>query len=350
MPYDTLEREVKHEVICLAESGLGFGEGAINTQERISKGEISVEDLRTGSEIIANDADVFVSVDVDAPDDGCGDGRQAARIFRILDEQTGEMQEFNASRRRAKIFGGGLIVASSMWRAISGPAHHQETVYGDRQFIADELTYMNIEYGAHTDNHAHGDSCGCGAIDKYPQITANALKYREQIESTLQAVYGDSYVDNADAINSVFETYAATVKDEQYFSNAEGVKTMDLIKDRGAVVKELADAHLETYVVMNDIEGTTFDQRQFDRKLRGAGVESEPQAFVVDVWRGRMYAEAVAKIATENLSDVDYEDARKKAYADFLVRTLAVSATLTAGDLPVHARMRPGHNDFALAA
>lgn len=350
MPYDTLEREQSHEVICLAETGLGFGEGTISVEKRIETGEMSRDDLRMGIEIITNDPEVFTSTDVDANDDGCGDGRQAARTFRIIDEVTGEMEEFNKSRRRAKLFGGGLIVATSMWRTIAGPTQHQETVLGDRQFVAGKLSELNIEYGAHTDNRAEGNACGCGAIDKYPEITGNALKYRSQIEATLQALYGESYEDNISAIDSVFATYQAILDDEVYFSNATGKSTMDLIKKDGAVVKELSDQHLEAYVILNDIEGTTFDQRKFDVKLQKAGVESEPQAFVIDIWRGRMYADAIAKTAAENIPNTDFENARKKAYADFLIRTLAVSGTLTAGDQPVHARLRPGKSDVALAA
>jgi hypothetical protein len=349
MPHDTLEREAIHEVTCLTEKGLGFGEGRISVKERINNGEMSQDELRAGAEIITNDPEVFSITDIDAVDDGCGDGRQAARIFRIVDEKTGEMKEFNKSRRRAKLFGGGLVVASSMWRAISGPTHHQETVLEDRQFIAGKLSKLNIEYGAHTDNHAKGEACGCGAIDQYPKITANALKYRANIEATLQVLYGESYEENIPAIESVFATYQAISDDEMYFSNAAGKTTMDLIQQDGAVVKELADEHLEAYIVLNDIEGTTFDQRKFDIKLKNAGVESEPQAFVVDIWRGRMYADAAAKIAAEKIPNIDFEEARKKAYADFLIRTLAVASTLTAGDQPVHARMRSGHTDFALA-
>jgi hypothetical protein len=350
MTYGTLEREQTHEVVCLAENGLGFGQGLISVEHRIRSGEMSWDDLQAGEKIIANDPEVFSEIDSDAADDGCGDGRQAARIFRIVDEKTGEMQEFNKSRRRAKIFGGGLIVASSMWRAIGGPTRHQETVLGDRQFIAGKLSELNIEYGAHTDNHAKGDACGCGAIDQYPGITANALTHRVNIEKTLKGLYGESYEENISAIESVFATYQAIKDDETYFSNAQGQTTMGLIKRDGAVVKELADQHLEAYVVLNDIEGTTFDQRKFDAKLKKVGIDSEPQAFVIDIWRGRMYADAVAQIAVENIPNIDFEEARKKAYADFLIRTLAVSATLTAGDQPVLARMRAGHADFALAA
>ncbi|MDB5186706.1 MAG: hypothetical protein JWM07_178 [Candidatus Saccharibacteria bacterium] len=350
MPYDTLEREQTHEVVCLAENGLGFGEGKISVAKRIENSELSHDDLRIGNEIISNDPEVFSKTDIDANDDGCGDGRQAARIFRIVDTKTGEMEEFNKSRRRAKLFGGGLVVASSMWRAISGPVRRNETVLGDRQFIAGKLSDMNIEYGAHTDTDAEGDMSGCGAIDHHPKTTKNALKYRTQIEGVLRVLYGESYAENVTAIESVFATYQAIEDDKMYYSNADGKSTMDFIKNDGAVIKELSADHLEAYVVLNDIEGTTFDQRKFDVKLKDAGVESEPQAFVIDIWRGRMYADAIAQIAVENIPGIDFEEARKIAYADFLIRTLGVSSTLTAGDQPVLARMRENHADFALTA
>ena len=57
------------------------------------------------------------------------------------------------------------------------------------------------------------------------------------------------------------------------------------------------------------------------------------QAFVVDVWRGRMYATLVAVEALRVLK-LDQAWAYKVAYADFLMRTCATSATLTAGDQP----------------
>lgn len=350
MPYDVVEREQSHEVVCLLENGLGFGEGTISVQERIASGELSQSDLAIGNRIITKDPDVFSKTDIDAEDDGCGDGRQAGRIFRIVNEKTGEMQEFNKSRRRAKVFGGGLVVASSMWRAVSGPTHHQETVLGDRQFIAGKLSEMKIKYGAHTAMCDKAGDCGCGAIDRYPKISENSLTYRSQIEAVLRVIYGESYEENIPAIESVFAMNQAIVDDEVYFSNATGSSTMDFIKGDGAVVKELESRHLEAYVILNDVEGETFDQRVFDAKLKDAGVESEPQAFVIDIWRGRMYADAIAKLAVETLPNTDYEEARKKAYADFLIRTAAVSATLTAGDQPVHVRMRTGRTDFAIAA
>lgn len=349
MPYEIAEQEKKIEVVTLAPNGLGYGEGKISTEVRIEQGEVSPEDFRVAGEIIDEDSEVFVPVDADAPDDGCGDGRRVKRILR-LNEETDIIEELNKSRRRAKVFGGGLMVASSMWRSIAGTPQHGETVLGDRQFVAGKLKEMNIAHGAHTDIHATGDNCGCGAIDGYPNMTNNAGVYKKEIIGTLRALYGDSFEDSRAAIESVFATYGVLVDDEDYFSNAQGVKTRDLIASNGSVIKELDADHLEGLVVLNDIEGTTFDQRKFDEKLQAKGVESEIQVFVVDTWRGRMYADAVAQVAADTLEGVSYEEARQKAYADFLIRTLAIAATLTKGDLEVKGRMRDERKDFALAA
>lgn len=342
MPYEIAEQEKKIEVITLAPNGLGYGEGSISAESMNSS------DLEVAGEIIRTDQDVFVSVDPDAPDDGCGDGRKVARVMR-LNEETDVIEELRKSRRRAKIFGGGLMVASSMWRSIAGTPNHGETVLGDREFIAGKLKDLNIAHGAHTDTHAQGDNCGCGAIDKYPDMTKNAGIYKQEIIGTLKALYGESFEENAEAIKAVFATYGVLTDDKDYFSNAQGAKTRDLIAGSGSVVKELADDHREGKIVLNDIEGTTFDQRRFDDKLQAAGVESEIQVFVVDVWRGRMYADAIAQVAADTLEGVTYETARQTAYADFLIRTLAVAATLTKGDLEVNARLHEGQKDFSLA-
>lgn len=348
MPYETAELEQTHEVVDLAPNGLGYGEGKISTQTRIEKGEISSGDLQVAGEIIQDDPEVFVPVDADAPDDGCGDGRRVKRVLR-LNEETDIIEELNKSRRRAKVFGGGLMAASSMWRSIAGTPQYGETVLGDREFIAVKLKEMNIAHGAHTDIHASGDNCGCGAIDGYPNMTRNAGVYKKEIIGTLRALYGDSFESNRAAIESVFATYGVLTDDEDYFSNAQGAKTRDLIASNGSVIKELDAEHLEGKVVLNDIEGTTFDQRKFDEKLQAQGVTAEIQVFVVDTWRGRMYSDAMAQVAADTLEGVDYEEARQKAYADFLIRTLAIAATLTKGDLEVKGRMREERKDFALA-
>lgn len=336
------DREPIHkiEIIDLAPHGLGYGEGAISTKTQLDNTELSgltPEALRVGAEVIKSGV-AFVEVDADANDDGCGDGRPTVVTY-ILNKFNGIRQKFKKSRRRAKIFGGGLVVASSMLRATVGSGiQPDETVLKDRVTMANRLDARGIHYGGHIDNHAHGDSCGCGAIDKYPQITVNALKYREEIANTLRVIYGDDeFEKRRGAIDEVFESYEDQVASTTYFTDAEGNKTLELMEHHGSVIKELKDDHLEDFIVVNDIENTTFDQRLFDEELVNRGVEGTAQAFVVDAWRGRMYADFVADIA-EREYGMNREFAYQKAEADFWIRTLAVAATLTAGDLPVFLR------------
>lgn len=331
------DKERTIEIIDLASEGLGFGEGTISTKSQLENPEISgltPEVIRVGAEIIKSGR-AFVEVDADANDDGCGDGRPAGIVYRFVE---GIKKTFKKSRRRAKVFGGGLIAASSMYRtAIGGNVHPDETVLGDREMVAGLLDKAGIRYGGHTDNHAHDDISGCGAVDKYPQITANALIFRQEITAVLRTVYDTAYEENEGAIHQVFASYENQVANSgTYFSDAQGVKTRKLMERHGSVIKELNDSHLEDFIVINDIEGTTFDQREFDAEMKQRGVQGTAQAFVVDAWRGRMYADFVADHAEQK--GMEREFAYQMALADFWVRTLAVSGTLTKGDLPVFLR------------
>ncbi len=346
------EQDLSIEVRVIAPNGFGFGEGKISTKTQLENPErsgLTHEALEKGLEIIQS-GKPFVPVDADAKDDGCGDGRPTSVVYKMIDTAK---QIFKKSRRRAKIFGGGLVVASSMFRsAIRGNVTQGDTVFQDREETAAILGKRKVEYGGHTDNHAHGEKCGCGAIDLYPEITANALKYRSQITNLVTTVYrdvqgvdGEALEAKTAAIERVFAVYENQVENApEFFKDAAGSKTMELMERKGSVIKELADDHLEDFVVVNDIEGTTFDQRMFDEEMINQGVEGTAQAFVVDSWRGRMYADLIADEAHKEHS-IDRERAYDTAEADFWIRTLAVSGTLTAGDLPAVYRGR-----FELAA
>jgi hypothetical protein len=340
------EMQPRYTVEVLAPEGLGFGHGTISVTEQLRSGELTLEAKDAAYEIIMNDPRVFLPVET--TDDGCGDGRPTSRIFQLIDSDGEKSKKFlNRSRRRAKVFGGGLVAASSMWRTISGNANNGETVFGDREFIADELAERNIQFGGHTDNHAEGSNCGCGAIDKYPDITKNALLYEENIRGILAALYGNDYDASKGAINEAFGNYKSLA--DNYFTNASGKKTEELMLDRGAVLKELSDSHLEDFIVINDVEGMSFDQPMLDALLKEKNINDTVQAFVIDTWRGRMYASAIADIAKVKLGREDSEYVEKVAYADFLIRTLAVSGTLTAGDLPVLGHRSETKSHYALA-
>ncbi len=344
-----LEQQPQQIVEVLAPNGLGFGHGTISVTEQLASGELTAEAKAAAHEIIMNDPRLFLPVETS--DDGCGDGRPTSKIFRLINSITGKTKEYlTTSRRRAKVFGGGLVAASSMWRTVAGSVQNGETVLGDREFIARELATRGISFGGHTDNHAEGDNCGCGAIDKYPDITKNALLYQKEIRDVLAALYGTESIANEDAINEVFDHYSSLAENNEYFANAAGKATEDLMLENGAVLKELTDRHLEDFIVLNDIEGTSFDQPMLDALLKERGITDTVQVFVVDAWRGRMYASVVADIAKKTLGRNDYEHVEKVAYADFLIRTLAVSGTLTAGDLPVLGRRSETKSHYALTA
>ena len=341
-PMNYSEKEHQTAVVeLIAPDGLGFGEGGISVKSQIDQGILTPDTPRHIHEFLTNNPEAFKQVEVD--DDGCGDGRPWTKIIQEYRDENGQkkIQLFGKSKLRAKVFGGGLVAAASMWRAIQGAPQDEQTVGGDRTFMAGKLAEIGFSHGAHSDDHAEGENCGCGAIDKYPVITANAIKYRPQITGALEALYGDEFEDNKSEIEQVFGVYEALAESNGYFADASGRQSMEQILDSGAVVKELAGHHIEETIVINDVEGTTLDQQLFTETVKNAGGDERPrivQAFSVDVWRGRAIADRVAEVAQAEDPTADADHTWKVAYADFLVRTLAVAGTLTAGDLPVYRR------------
>lgn len=334
MPEETESTEPTYETKCIAPSGVGYGEGTISAENRL-EAPLSPEQLTEAVELLLAHWDE-VLVDVEEEDDGCGDGRPTGRILQFVNGLKDKAREFKESKLRAKIFGGGLQVAGSMWRAVTGKPKNGETVLGDRQFVAGELKQRGIKYGAHTaDSHAHGDNCGCGALDKYALTTQLSGKYRQNILETAKAFYADEseYEAAAPALAQAFDSRAAIAADEHYLSNAAGSQTMDFIKEDGAVIKELSGGHFEAIDVLNEEPGKTIDQEKVAKLFKEAGLPDNIQVFVIDVWRGHMYADAVADMAAGR--GYDRDSARATAYADFIINQLAVSAALTDGTQPV---------------
>lgn len=355
------------EVVVLAENGLGFGEGTISARKIVSE-----EFLRSGVELLQNNkSTLFVKVAPNVTDDGCGDGRRTKQ---------GGLRRFGEVVKekllRPKVFGGGIVVFPSMLRNLKGAPGtdengQRETVLGDREYGARQAKeLLHLTFGAHTGSHAEGEKCGCGAIDLTPEINHNIVKMESNIISTLQVVYGnEGFETNRDAITAALNVYKAMDSEYEiynankqeapenqrpnYYADAGGIKTKKLLDKEGALIAELEGEHKEIIVILNDVEDTTFSQPEFEKLLKRQLGEAVPdielpQAFAVDVWRGRRYAEHAANIAVENGWADDREFARQQAYADFLIRTLATSGTLTAGDQPVVGHFRPGKHDFAL--
>lgn len=338
--FGKMEKKPKVVVVQkIAPDGLGFGEGGISVRRQMELGILTAAVPQRVDELLTNDPNTFKNVETD--DDGCGDGRPCVKIMRMEGEDTKGVVEYKKSLLRAKVFGGGLVVASSMWRAVNGSPKIGETLIQDRDFMIGELSARGFNHGAHTDNHAEGDKCGCGAIDNYPVITANAVKYRSQITDTLKVIYGDEFDDNSAAIEEAFQVYDNLLRNNDYFSGANGKQAMEQIIESGATVKELFGHHVEETIIINEVEGTTLDQQYFTQKVEEVSKYKPKiiQAFTVDFWRGRQIARAVAEIKTQQSSEHKFDHIYKVAMADFMIRTLAVAGTLTAGDLPVYRRV-----------
>lgn len=335
---NTIEREQQATVIeLLAPHGLGFGSGGISVKTQLETGILTPEAPAIIHETIMNDPALFKAVEV--TDDGCGDGRPWKKIIQAINsDDTTELRSYKRSLLRAKVFGGGLVTGASMLRTILGEPGESDSVGGDRSVITEHYAARGFAHGAHIDDHAANGKCGCGAIDQYPGITANALYYRKQITDTLKVIYGDDFANNERAIADAFAVYESLVASSSYFRDAGGALSMGRILSSGAVVKELYGHHVEDAIILNDAPGTTLDQQYYTTTIKEACVEKPEtvQAFTVDLWRGREIAEIVTAIACEEQPSLDVTETYNLAVADFYIRTLAVAGTLTAGDLPVY--------------
>ncbi|HYG84000.1 MAG TPA: cadmium-containing carbonic anhydrase [Verrucomicrobiae bacterium] len=316
----------------LLPDGFGYGLGSISRIDRLTARQLSPDDLTIADELLRSEA-FFAPVEAD--DDGCGDGRLTIKTYR-RDATKGNTTDAEY-RLRAKIFGGGLTAATSMFRAVMGQAH-PDGVLADRRLVAEMLKNRTIQFGGHDDDHAHGTVCGCGAIDKYALITENIVRLQPNILGSLETLLGKPAIGAMQpTLNAVFGLYHQLNTQKSYFTDSEGAKTLQLMLRQGAVIKRLGGPHLEVFVVVNMVPRTTFDAMKFDAALKNKGITTPIQVFVVDAWRGDLYAEAVAHYANEVYKKA-LQQARATAKADFLVRTLATAATLTAGDLPVYVR------------
>jgi hypothetical protein len=288
--------------------GLNFGTGTISTEDRLKSAD---DDLGKETIFLVEHGihSERILTPVEADDDGCGDGRGVGKIRRGA-------EVLKRSLNRAKVFGGGLTMTVAARIGLGENAGKDlETTFSDSMSL---LVDYGIEFGAHTDDHAHGDNCGCGAIDKAPMITQNAITFKAQIANAINLLTkGEAEL----ALNDVFENFEAyglQIKDQPYKGSAVAEK----IADGGKVVKELVGPHLETHIVINAVKGMTVNQ-QYIREL----TEGKAQVFGVDAWR------------MEEIAGLLYPDniqRRHKAYLSMLVYTLATAGTLTKGDLPVY--------------
>lgn len=290
-------------VVDRISDGFEFGHGNISAEEE------DPNVLKLIDETIRNSPEILVKVDVD--DDGCSDGRETTLVFTAT-------EVFKKSLNRAKVFGGAVTMGAASQIGL-GMARGQQ-LHQVFDSSIDMLKAKEIKFGAHTDENAadHAHNCGCGAIDRAPESLLAALKYQDPIRNIINVLGVPK--EGLDEVFTEFRHYVS--EDLSHPDKYSGRKVMEAILQAGSVVKRLGGDHRERRIVLNTVKGHTVNQRLI-RMVTG----SKAQVFAVDTWR---MEEITAKLFPDD------PEKQHKALLSELVYTLAVSAVLTRGDLPVY--------------
>lgn len=288
--------------------GFEFGHGSISGLA--AKHEV----LQTVNQTIQSNPKIIVPIDTDddgkpVADDGCGDGREVLTVFSLS-------KHYKRSLNRPKVFGGSATMATAC--LIGMGQAEGKTLNDDFEAAIKLLDKQGMDFGAHTDERMHGKNCGCGAIDKAPEILLATLKYELPIRGAITVL-----VEDTSGLNEVYANFRNYVLKLVEQKNYSGMQVMDTIlqNKHSRVVKQLGGNHRECAIVLNTIRNFTVNQ-----KLVRDATNNEAQIFGVDVWR-------MQDIATKLYED----NARQQQLAllSELIYTVATAAVLTKGDLPV---------------
>lgn len=284
---------------------LNFGHGPISIEGADSEVLLRMDEAIRSTHILTPiDKDDEGKV---IDDDGCGDGRSTLMVFT-------KDETYKRSLNRSKVFGGGVtmntasLIGTGQAIGLSLPHVFSRSI--------ETLEQEGVDFGAHTDEHAHGENCGCGAIDKAPEAVMAAIKYENPIREVIKMLGSDT--SELDVVYSNWRRYTRDLAVQPAYSGRE---VADKIISRGKVMKQLAGDHRERAIVLNTVPGYTVDQAYVRQETN-----NEAQSFAVDVWRLQEISEKAYKNPT----------AQNQAYLSKLIYTLAVSAVLTKGDLPVY--------------
>lgn len=304
---DNPEQRDDKFIISRVSDALDFGYGNISGHDD----DPYILDLVDSA--ITQSSEILTEVDKDdeghiLDDDGCSDGRETILVYQLD-------KVYKRSLNRAKVFGGSVAMAAASMIGVGRV--HDKSLNEVFETAVSTLNEKKLNFGGHTDEHAHGDNCGCGAIDRAPDALFAALKYEEPIRDVINALGISS-----NGIDEVFANFRGYVGAWPEQEDYKPLNVMDRIFRAGKVVKRLGGPHRERRILLNQVRGYTVNQ-----KLIRDVTQGRAQAFAVDTWR-------LEDIAA-NLYN-DQPDLQHQALLSELVYTLAVAAVLTKGDLPVY--------------
>jgi len=206
----------------------------------------------------------------------CIDGRSPEEIIALLSPNAagGSQTLFVADDLTAKRFAG-----------------EDETTVSGYKNTLEFLEANGFERGGHTDNHAKGEACGCGANDKLAQIYGFMSEYGDVIRASAETI-GVDVTDGAH-----FRITQNAKRDRTTFSS--GVEVAHCLKQNtnSENVPELAGEHKEVIAVINMRSGTTLNRAELAKEFG-----ESYQAFNVDAWSFENGARALS-VPEEEIED-----------------------------------------------
>lgn len=331
-------------------SPLRYGNEAssISYDKQLQSGELTTEAVKVALEAIHSKE---CMVAIHETDDGCIDGRCSATVSYFKDGQEITAPADNSNHERYKVAGGGYITGTGMVLAL-GSEYRQDTLDTQVAYTTALLNEKGITCGMHTaDVHGSLTGTGCGANDQLPTILRNGGVYADQIGANIEALVGIAGMPyKPEIFGRVLANWNETLETEGFSEESTGAsrliemkKAVQLAQNQSnsekpvAVSKHLAGDHKEDFIILNFVEGKTFSQDAFKKRLAAAfaidplskEAEGIAQTFVVDV--PRIVAMSSA-LSTDETGETDNTRFETLLYAGVAYQ-LATAATLTDGSL-----------------
>lgn len=193
---------------------------------------------------------------------------------------------------------GGTPAAALGYRIVEHPdMREDETIDNDLDEVLAIYRKHNLRFGAHIDDHTAEGFTGCGAIDKMPAILRKLSQFEanQQIHSLVKDMLGRNY--EPDRFNKIVGRLIRLQGDkDSYLLRKDGGEygyrkaVVDRIErnaeeEEETPVEKLTGPHNEVGLVINTLDGTTFDRDRFS-----ADNNDEIQLFNYDIWRTEQLA------------------------------------------------------------
>lgn len=243
--------------------------GSIDPQLRVDSGEILDDKV---NELTQRLDEFYEQIDAEAIPKWCVDGRGTDGEHPLAPNAAGGTYS--------------LVVADALIDAEALLANNEKKTSADHaQRLFSALTNNGYDIGGHTDDHAEGENCGCGACDKMAQIF-DFIANNIEVVSGFAAKLG---VEINDDLKYKISQNARLLLANEYVSS--GKKMIGVIEDKAGNdhVQKLTGSHNEVVLAVNTKSGTTLDRPALAKEFG-----DDYQAFNLDVWALKSGVEAIA--------------------------------------------------------